>query len=169
MFQCIGRGSNPHTFRYRGLSSARLPFTPPMQRVPSVRFELTMDLSPARVLSPPHVPFCYKGIALTAGLEPARRSPGYSRFSGPQPCQLGLHEQSASGEIRTRNGSYSGTGSEPVAYSVLLQRHIISEKEDTRLRCAIPRYSAHGRTRTCTPVSRLLMVFETTALPVRLT
>lgn len=30
-------------------------------KVPLVRFELTMDLGPARVLSPAHIPFCYRG------------------------------------------------------------------------------------------------------------
>ena len=31
-------------------------------KVPLVRFELTVDLSPARVLSPAHIPFCYRGV-----------------------------------------------------------------------------------------------------------
>ena len=38
-------------------------------KVPLVRFELTVDLSPARVLSPAHIPFCYRGMSKWAGLE----------------------------------------------------------------------------------------------------
>ena len=40
------------------------PITP--AQVPLVRFELTLDLSPARVLSPAHIPFCYRGIIRSA-------------------------------------------------------------------------------------------------------
>ena len=33
-----------------------------INKVPLVRFELTVDLGPARVLIPAHIPFCYRGV-----------------------------------------------------------------------------------------------------------
>ena len=62
------------------------PITP--AQVPLVRFELTLDLSPARVLSLAHIPFCYRGIN-TPGEIRTHTGPGLNR----RPLPIGIREQ----------------------------------------------------------------------------
>ena len=78
------RGSNPQNsvFEADTYSSSVTP-----AQVPLVRFELTMDLSPARVLSPPHIPFCYRGKS-TPGEIRTHTEPGLSR----RPLPVGIRE-----------------------------------------------------------------------------
>ena len=57
-------------------------------QVPLVRFELTLDLSPARVLSPAHIPFCYRGIN-TPGEIRTHTGPGLNQH----PLPIGIREQ----------------------------------------------------------------------------
>ena len=57
-------------------------------QVPLVRFELTLDLSPARVLSPAHIPFCYRGIN-TPGEIRTHTGPGLNQ----NPLPIGIREQ----------------------------------------------------------------------------
>ena len=56
-------------------------------KVPLVRFELTVDLSPARVLSPAHIPFCYRGMS-TPGEIRTHTAPGLNRL----PLPVGIRE-----------------------------------------------------------------------------
>ena len=76
------------------------PITP--AQVPLVRFELTLDLSPARVLSPAHIPFCYRGIN-TPGEIRTHTGPGLNR----RPLPIGIREQSYGKPraLNVRNGS----------------------------------------------------------------
>ena len=71
-------------------------------QVPLVRFELTLDLSPARVLSPAHIPFCYRGIN-TPGEIRTHTGPSLSR----RPLPIGIREQSYGKPraLNVRNGS----------------------------------------------------------------
>ena len=115
-------------------------------QVPLVRFELTLDLSPARVLSPAHIPFCYRGIN-TPGEIRTHTGPGLSR----SPLPIGIREQSYGKPraLNVRNGS-GRTRTFGVSYvtdlqSALLAAGVTGPYYDikNRLRGNLPRQTAY--------------------------
>ena len=115
-------------------------------QVPLVRFELTLDLSPARVLSPAHIPFCYRGIN-TPGEIRTHTGPGLNR----RPLPIGIREQSYGKPraLNVRNGS-GRTRTFGVSYvtdlqSALLAAGVTGPYYDikNRLRGDLPRQTAY--------------------------
>ena len=79
------RGSNPQNsvFEADTYSSSVTPAC-----VPLVRIELTMDLSPARVLNPPHIPVLLQRLKNTPGEIRTLTEPGLNRI----PLPVGIRE-----------------------------------------------------------------------------
>ena len=84
----INTGEGSRTLKTLCLKQRRIPVPSLLHKVPLVRIELTMDLSPARVLSPAHIPVLLQRHVSTPGEIRTLTEPGLNR----RPLPVGIRE-----------------------------------------------------------------------------